>query len=89
VATTAVSAPGYSILNTRDEPTSPEEIRKVLAPRDQSDQDLCETDETRFTFTKIGGAAAVRSIITRKSLLTRRAWASLIDYLLFVNNTEL
>jgi hopanoid C-3 methylase HpnR len=45
--------------------------------------------EARFTFTKIGGAAAGRSIIIQKSLLTRRAWTSLIDYLLFVNNTEL
>jgi hypothetical protein len=27
-----VGDPGYSILNTRDEPTSREEIRKALAP---------------------------------------------------------
>jgi hypothetical protein len=38
VATTGVADPGYSFLNTRDEPTSREEIRKAFAPeKDQPD----------------------------------------------------
>src|SRR5438067_4197058 len=41
---------------------------------------LPPSSEARFTFTRIEGAAAGRSIITRKNSLTRPAWASPIDY---------